>query len=93
MGDPAQDALVRQMRDAIMDNDQKIVAGINTRLKLVERLRAYKAEVGLEFVDPQRERWMRDYLVAANPGPLSDDGLDEIYTLLLSLTKRETAGD
>ena len=91
MADPAQDALVRQMRDAIIDNDLKIVAGINARLKLVERLRAYKAEVGLEFVDPERERWMRDYLAAANPGPLSDEGLDEIYGLLLALTKRETA--
>lgn len=91
MSDPAQDALVLQMRDAIIDNDLKIVAGINARLKLVERLRAYKEEVGLEFVDPDREQWMQTYVAAANKGPLSDAGLEEIYTALLALTKQETA--
>jgi hypothetical protein len=34
---------------------------------------------------------MHRYLAASNQGPLSDEGLHEIYGHLLDLTKRETA--
>jgi chorismate mutase len=89
--DPQVDAVVRQMRDAIIDNDLKLLAAVNARLELVARLRAYKLAQGLEFVDQAREDWMHRYLAAANPGPLSDEALHEIYGHLLDLTKRETA--
>jgi chorismate mutase len=86
-----EDHLIRQMRDQVMDNDLKIIQAINARLGLVKRLRAYKEQQDLEFVDPTREEWMERYLLGANPGPLSDEGLKEIYRQLLDLTKRETA--
>ena len=89
--DPIVDAVVRQMRDAIIDNDLKLVNAINTRLELVARLRAYKAAQGVPFVDEAREAWMRSYLEGANRGPLSTDGLRELYAHVLDLTKRETA--
>jgi chorismate mutase len=89
--DPAADAVVRQMRDAIIDNDVKLLAAVNARLELVAQLRAYKRSQGMEFVDQAREDWMHRYLAAANRGPLSDEGLHEIYGHLLDLTKRETA--
>jgi len=88
--DQAHDALVRQMRDQITDNDIKLVGAINRRLELVARLRAYKAEHGMEFVDHTREVWMHQYMQSINRGPLSADGLREIYEELLELTKRET---
>lgn len=91
MTDPAADAVVRQMRDAIMDTDLKLLQAVNTRLELVARLRAYKRSQGMDFVDQAREDWMHRYLAAANRGPLSDDGLHEIYGRLLDLTKTETA--
>ncbi|MDX6647234.1 MAG: Chorismate mutase type [Miltoncostaeaceae bacterium] len=87
----ARDAVVRQMRDAIIDNDLKLVQAVNQRLDLVSRLRAYKQSQGLEFVDQQREDWMHGYLQGANRGPLSAQGLRELYDHLLELTKRETA--
>jgi chorismate mutase len=89
--DPAQDALIRQMRDQIVENDLRIVGAINTRLTLVARLRAYKAANDITFVDPSREQWMHGFLQSANPGPLSAEGLQAIYDELLDLTKRETA--
>ncbi len=89
--DPAQDALIRQMRDQIVDNDVKLVQGVNARLKLVARLRAYKHAQGIGFVDPSREAWMHRFLQGANAGPLSQEGLTELYDHLLDLTKRETA--
>ena len=62
---------------------------INTRLKLVARLKRYKEERGLEFVDLEREEWMLNYLLRANRGPLSAEGLRELFTEILDLTKRE----
>ena len=64
---------------------------INTRLKLVARLKRYKESRGLDFVDLQREEWMLNYLLRANRGPLSTEGLRELFTEILDLTKREVA--
>jgi chorismate mutase len=85
----AQDPLIRQLREQISDNDRALVDAINTRLKLVARLKSYKESRGLSFVDPEREEWMLQYLSRANRGPLSADGLREIFEELLDLTKRE----
>lgn len=93
--DPAsttEDVVIRQMRDQIVDNDLKIMQALNQRIALVSRLRGYKEERGLEFVDHSREEWMVRYLQGANTGALSDAGLAEIYGHILELTKRETAG-
>jgi chorismate mutase len=85
----AQDPLIRQLREQISDNDRALVDAINTRLKLVARLKSYKESRGLSFVDPEREEWMLQYLSRANRGPLSADGLREVFEELLDLTKRE----
>jgi chorismate mutase len=90
-GSLAEDITIRQMRDQVMDNDLKLIQAINQRLALVARLRAYKEDRGIAFVDQSREDWMHQYLRGANKGPLSDEGLTEIYGHVLDLTKRETA--
>ena len=43
-------------------------------------------------IDPAREAWMVQDLLRANRGPLSADGLREIYAEILALTKREVSG-
>jgi chorismate mutase/prephenate dehydratase len=83
------DPLIRQLRDRLAENDVAIVEALNTRLKLVAQLKRVKAERGIRFLDPAREEWMLQYLTRANSGPLSTEGLHEIYTELLDLTKRE----
>src|SRR4051812_10664316 len=83
------DPLIRQLREQISDNDRAIVEAINARLKLVARLKGYKESRGLSFVDPDREQWMLQYLARANRGPLSSDGLQELFEQILALTKRE----
>jgi chorismate mutase len=85
------DPLIRQLREQISDADRTIVEAINARLKLVARLKEYKESRGLSFVDPEREEWMLSYLTRANRGPLSADGLREIFSEILDLTKREVA--
>ncbi|HSC51952.1 MAG TPA: chorismate mutase [Gaiellaceae bacterium] len=83
------DPLIRQLREQISDNDRAIVDAINTRLKLVARIKGYKESRGLGFVDPDREEWMLQYLTRANRGPLSGEGLRELFEEILALTKRE----
>ena len=85
----AEDPLIRQLREQLSDNDVRIVEAVNARLKLVARLKQVKEERGIGFLDPAREEWMLQYLTRANRGPLTADGLREIYTELLDLTKRE----
>jgi chorismate mutase len=85
------DPLIRQLREQISDADRTIVEAINTRLKLVARLKSYKESRGLSFVDPEREEWMLNYLTRANRGPLSTEGLREVFQEILDLTKREVA--
>ena len=90
-GAESDDPLIRQLREQLSDNDVAIVEAINARLKLVARLKRVKEERGIDFLDPAREEWMLQYLTRANRGPLSTDGLREIYTELLDLTKREVS--
>jgi chorismate mutase len=87
----AADPFVRGVRREISDVDSALVELVNRRLKLVAKLKRYKEEHGIGFVDLAREEWMLRYLQRANRGPLSPDGLAELYHELLDLTKREVA--
>ena len=83
------DPLIRQLRQQISDTDRAIVDSLNTRLRLVARLKGYKESRGIGFLDPEREEWMLQYLARANRGPLSAEGLQELFDEILALTKRE----
>lgn len=77
------------VREQIALNDEAIVAAVNRRLDLVAELWHLKQGLGLDTVDPARERILRERLAAACNGPLSPAGLDRLVTELLDLTKRE----
>jgi chorismate mutase len=83
------DPLIKQLRQQISDTDRSIVDAFNARLRLVARLKGYKESRGMDFVDPEREEWMLQYLTRANRGPLSGEGLKELFEEILDLTKRE----
>ena len=78
-----------EIRRQISANDEAIVGAVNRRLELVTELWKLKAELGLDTLDPDRERRLREALAAANAGPLSGKGLDRLVTELLDLTKTE----
>ncbi len=86
---PQDDPFIKQLREQISDNDRALVEAMNKRLQLVARLKAYKESRGISFVDPDREEWMLQYLSRANRGPLSPEGLRELFEEILDLTKRE----
>jgi chorismate mutase len=89
--DPSRDPLIRQLRQQVSDNDRALVEAINARLRLVAKLKSYKESRGIDFVDPEREEWMLRDLTRANRGPLSQEGLEQIYAAILDLTKREVS--
>jgi chorismate mutase len=91
MAEQNDDPLIRQLREQISDADRTIIEAVNARLELVSRLKGYKESRGLSFLDPEREEWMLNYLTRANRGPLSAEGLREIFSEILDLTKREVA--
>jgi chorismate mutase len=87
------DEVVRELRAEIADVDRAIVDAVNARLELVARLKRHKEERGIPFLDPDRERELVDELVDANRGPLTAEGLRELYAEILELVKRELAPD
>ena len=93
MSDHASDPTVRRLRTEISDLDRAIVDAVNARLELVAELRRYKLANDIPFVDPERERQLLDDLASINRGPLSTEGLRELFCELLDLTKREVTRD
>jgi chorismate mutase/prephenate dehydratase len=85
------DPVIRRLREQISDADRALVDAMNKRLRLVAQIKRYKESRGLGFVDPEREEWMLKYLSRANRGPLSQEGLEELFAEMLDLTKREVA--
>lgn len=89
MNTAVEDPYVLKVRREISDLDGSLVALVNKRLKLVTQLKRYKDEHGIGFVDLAREEWMLQYLSRGNRGPLSPEGLSELYHSVLDLTKQE----
>ena len=91
--DPTTDAALGDLRNLLEANDRALLELVNRRLDLVHDIKQRKAELGVEFVDPEREAWLLEHLREANNGRLSDEGLRELVTAVLDLTKRELAGN
>jgi chorismate mutase len=85
------DATVRELRERISANDLALLEAANRRVELVAELKAYKESVGLPFVDRGREEQMLAALQAANPGPLSAEGVEALFRAVLDVVKREVA--
>jgi chorismate mutase len=87
--EPTIDATLARLRGLLAVNDIAVLELINRRLELVDQIKRRKEQLGVAFVDPEREAWLLDHLRSANKGRLSDEGLCELLTTLLELTKRE----
>ena len=91
MAESTNDPVIKHYREQISDNDVKILDALNKRIRLVKSLKDYKEAQGLSFYDAAQEDWVITYLCRANRGPLSNEGLREIYSLVLQVAKREAA--
>jgi chorismate mutase / prephenate dehydratase len=83
------DPALRDLRDRIAAVDSELVDAVNRRVALVRLLKEHKAAHGIEFVDRAQEERLVDRLAAESTGPLSEEGLRELYRTLLELVKRE----
>jgi 3-deoxy-7-phosphoheptulonate synthase / chorismate mutase len=83
------DQNVERVRAELSRHDRAILDAVNARLRLVAELKRYKEEAGIPFVDADQERRLLDRLAATNTGPLSEEGVRELFTTILALTKRE----
>jgi chorismate mutase/prephenate dehydratase len=84
--------IVRHHREQIAELDLKILEALNQRIHLVRKLKDYKEVHGLSFHDAAQEERVITRLSQANQGPLSDEGLIEIFRFILEAIKREAAG-
>lgn len=82
------DPVVQTFRAQISELDLQILAALNARIGLVQRLKDHKATLGLDFYDAAQEDRLIASLRQANRGPLPDDGLADIFRLILAWTKR-----
>ncbi len=85
------DPVLRELREQISDTDRAILDAVNARLELVARIKEHKEARGIDFLDPAREQSMLRELTAANRGPLSGEGVQDLLTSVLELTKHEVA--
>jgi chorismate mutase len=83
------DPTLERLRAELAEQDRTILEAVNARLRLVAELKRYKDEAGIPFVDPDQERRVLERLAAANTGPLSKEGVRELFTTILALTKRD----
>jgi chorismate mutase / prephenate dehydratase len=88
-GDADRDPVVRELREQIAAADRDLLDAVNRRVELVRRLKEHKSSRGLEFVDRAQEERLVARLTETNRGPLSEDGLRDLYRTLLELMKRE----
>jgi chorismate mutase len=89
----AADPVVAALREQITALDVRLLETVNARLETVEKLRKYKAQNDLPFVDPDREQALLQELKALNTGPLSESGVQELVTFVLDLVKRELTSE
>lgn len=91
-GDLGTDPVVQELRDRIDAVDRELLAGLNRRLALVGELKLHKEAHGYAFTDAGREERLLAALKAANGGPLSDAGVEEIFRVIVARTKRDVYG-
>lgn len=92
MTDLDNDPVVSELRAEIAAADRALVDLVNQRVALVQRMRARKEELGAGYVDPGREQRMLDFVAGLNAGPVSQEGLAELYRRVVALCKREVYG-
>lgn len=86
-----QDPVVKSFRERISEEDRRILEAINRRIELVSELHGYKLSRGYPLVDRSREGSLVQELGRLNGGPLSSEGLRQVYEALIEVSKQEAA--
>jgi len=72
------------LRQRIDTLDEELVSLVNERLKIAQAIGEIKNKERLETLDPRREQQVMAHLQQYNRGPLTPDGLRNIYREIIS---------
>lgn len=75
----------RQAIDAI---DAEILTLLNARSRAVQHIGELKKISGKAVKDPKREQAILDRLTALSNGPLSKDGIEEIWQTIFAVSRK-----
>ena len=81
-----------ELRGALDALDREILAAINRRAELAQKIGRIKRVEKQPVYDPQREAEVLDRAVAANAGPLSSESVRTVFRELVSATRAIQAG-
>jgi chorismate mutase/prephenate dehydratase len=86
------DTVLDEAREAIDAADRELLDVVNRRLELVRTLHEHKVAAGLPLRDLGREEALVARLQSANDGPLSDEGVAELFHTVLAVIRKELHG-
>ena len=74
---------LRECRDEIDGIDRRVVALLNERSRVVERIGAVKANMSMPVYEPKREDEVYANILSANEGPISHDAIRRIFERII----------
>jgi chorismate mutase len=77
------EARLAACRERIDDVDRRLVAILNERASIVERVGQAKREANLAVYEPKREDAVYANVTASNSGPLANDALQRIFERII----------
>ena len=77
------------LREQIAALDREVLEALNRRLDLVARVQDHKQVTGTRLIDARREAELLQQLAAGNTGPLSERGVQAVFTAVLDVMKQE----
>jgi chorismate mutase/prephenate dehydratase len=78
---------IEALRDAIDEIDEKILGLINQRLLLATQIGRLKEQSGIQIVDSSREKAVLGRLLERNAGPLQENALHQIFTVIIAAAR------
>jgi chorismate mutase len=84
--------VIDEYRERITAADRVLLAAVNERVELVRALHEHKTAEGVPLRDPAREDDLIRQMQVENSGPLSDDGVADLFRYVLDLTRKELHG-
>jgi len=84
--------VIDEYREQITAADRVLLAAVNERIELVRALHEHKKTEGVPLRDPAREEDLIRQMQVENSGPLSDDGVADLFRYVVDLTRKELHG-
>ncbi|MDR2715035.1 MAG: chorismate mutase [Coriobacteriales bacterium] len=78
---------IEEHRATIDEIDEQVVALLNARAMLSLAIRSLKPQAQLGLYDPRREEEIFERITSFNDGPLFNDDLRTIYSVILKVSK------